>query len=181
VHLNKCPVLTTIKLLDDASAQRLSIDKALCEKHWQMLSRVDLKEKLQQVYQASNFKPSPDPEQQLYDGFLKDADKRTSERLRRATPEQLQGQNFVFEDARLSAMLLRYKARNYPQVLTEAERQEWLDWRRSWLTDPEAGAGITLTELAERIARIRQQQALSEGQQQVLVDLESYAAGLLEN
>ncbi|MAZ86656.1 MAG: exodeoxyribonuclease I [Cellvibrionaceae bacterium] len=181
VHLNKCPVLTTIKLLDDASAQRLSIDKALCEKHWQMLSRVDLKEKLQQVYQASNFKPSPDPEQQLYDGFLKDADKRTSERLRRATPEQLQGQNFVFEDARLSAMLLRYKARNYPQVLTEAERQEWLDWRRSWLTDPEAGAGITLTELAERIARIRQQQTLSEGQQQVLVDLESYAAGLLEN
>ncbi len=181
VHLNKCPVLTTIKLLDDASAQRLNIDKALCEKHWQMLSRVDLKQKLQQVYQTSNFKPSPDPEQQLYDGFLKDADKRTSERLRRATPEQLQGQNFVFEDSRLSAMFVRYKARNYPDLLTESERQEWLEWRRAWLTDPAAGGGITLAELTERISHIRQQQELSESQQQVLIDLEHYAAGLLEN
>jgi len=180
VHLNKCPVLTTIKLLDDASAQRLNIDKALCEKHWQQLSRVDLKQKLQQVYQTSHFKQSPDPEQQLYDGFLKDADKRTSERLRRATVEQLQGDNFVFEDRRLSVMFLRYKARNYPQLLTDAERQEWQDWRRAWLTDPEAGAGITLPELTERISRIRQQQELSESQLQVLAELESYAAGLLE-
>lgn len=179
VHLNKCPVLTTVKLLDDGTAQRLNIDKSLCEKHWQKLRSVDLKAKLQQVYQSSNFKPSTDPEQQLYDGFLKDADKRTSERVRRATAEQLQQQNFVFEDPRLSAMLFRYRARYFPQTLSATERQEWETWRRDWLTNPEAGAGITMGELSQRIAALREQ-TLTEGQIQVLSDLEVYAAGLLE-
>lgn len=181
VHLNKCPVLTTVKLLDDEAAQRLSIDKALCEKHWQMVSQTDLKKKLQQVYQASNFKPSPDPEQQLYDGFLNDADKRTSERVRRASAEQFTDQNFAFEDPRLAAIFFRYRARYFPQTLSDNERQEWEEWRREWLTNPEAGAGITLSELTQRLVSIREQQSLTESQQQVLVDLEAYAAELLVN
>ena len=131
------------------------------------------------MYQSSNFKPSSDPEQQLYDGFLKDADKRTSERVRRATAEQLQQQTFVFEDPRLSAMLFRYRARYFPQTLSATEQQEWETWRRDWLTNPEAGAGITMTELSQRIAALREQ-TLTEGQLQVLSDLEVYAAGLLE-
>lgn len=181
VHLNKCPVLTTVKLLDDAAAERLNIDKVQCEKHWQLLSQVDLKQKLQQVYLSSNFKPSPDPEQQLYDGFLKDADKRTCELVRGADAELFRQQNFAFEDSRLTAMLFRYRARHFPQTLTETEQQEWQEWRRQWLTNPDAGAGTTLGELEQRLSAIREQQTLSESQQQVLVDLETYAAELLTN
>jgi exodeoxyribonuclease I len=179
IHLNKCPVLTTVKLLDDAAAQRLAIDKTLCEQHWRILSQVDLTQKLQQVYASSNFKASPDPEQQLYDGFLKDADKRTSEQVRRASAEQMTSQNFVFEDPRLTTLYFRYRARYFPQTLSAAEQEQWQQWRREWLTNPEAGAGITLTELSERLESIRQQRELSADQQQVLLDLEAYAAQLL--
>lgn len=181
IHLNKCPVLTTVKLLDDAAAQRLAIDKTLCEQHWRILSQVDLTQKLQQVYASSNFKASPDPEQQLYDGFLKDADKRTSEQVRRASAEQMTSQNFVFEDPRLTTLYFRYRARYFPQTLSAAEQEQWQQWRREWLTNPEAGAGITLTELSERLESIRQQRELSADQQQVLLDLETYAAQLLVN
>ncbi|WP_233710175.1 exodeoxyribonuclease I [Pseudomaricurvus albidus] len=179
VHLNKCPVLTTVKLLDDKAASRLNIDKTLCEQHWHQLKTVNLKDKLHQVFANSNFEPSPDPEQQLYGGFLKDADKQTCERVRSATAEQFANQNFVFEDARLTAMLFRYRARYYPETLTEDERQEWENWRHEWLTNPEMGAGITLSELSQRVANIRQERELTEQQQQLLTDLETYAADLL--
>lgn len=179
VHLNKCPVLTTVKLLDDAAARRLHIDKALCEQHWQQVKSAGLKQKLQQVYAGSHFEKSPDPEQQLYDGFLKDADKHTSERVRHADANVFNSHNFVFEDPRLTAMLLRYRARNYPETLSPQEQYEWQEWRRDWLTNPAAGAGITLGELPERIATIRAERDLTAEQQQVLVDLEAYAAQLL--
>lgn len=179
VHLNKCPVLTTVKLLDDVAAQRLNIDKALCEHHWQQLQSVDLKQKLQQVFAGSHFAPSPDPEQQLYAGFLLDADKRTSEQVRRAGAEQFSQQHFVFEDPRLTTLLFRYRARYFPQTLSAEEQQEWESWRREWLTNPAAGAGITLDELHQRIAVIRAERELDAAQRQLLVDLEHYAAELL--
>lgn len=179
VHLNKCPVLTTVKLLDDAAAQRLHIDKALCERHWQQLRTVDLARKLQQVFATHRFESSPDPEQQLYGGFLQDADKRTCEQVRRAGAEQFARQNFVFEDSRLTALLFRYRARYFPQTLTADEWQEWEAWRREWLTNPAAGAGITLAELHQRLAQIRAERELDPSQQQLLLDLESYAAQLL--
>ncbi len=179
VHLNKCPVLTTVKLLDDAAAQRLQIDKALCERHWQRLSQVDLKAKLQQVYQGSAFEPSPDPEQQLYDGFIGDADKRLCAKVRRAGSGRWPAENLVFEDARLNTMLSRYRARYFPQTLSAAEREEWEHWRRDWLTNPAAGAGITLAELQQRIAAIRGERSLTVEQEHILEELGCYADSLL--
>ncbi len=179
VHLNKCPVLTTVKLLDTAAAQRLNIDKAQCEQYWQQLRSVDLKKKLQQVFDSRSFDVSPDPEQQLYNGFLKEGDKLTCERVRRAGEKQFLEDSFAFEDERLAPMLLRYRARHFPQTLTELERQEWEQWRHSWLTNPAAGAGITLPELYERINTLRQENSLSGKQCQILADLESYAQNLL--
>ncbi|MBR9908904.1 MAG: exodeoxyribonuclease I [Gammaproteobacteria bacterium] len=180
VHLNKCPVLTTVKLLDDEAAARLHIDKSVCERHWQQLRKADLQDKLQAVFASNSFTPSPDPEQQLYDGFLQDADKRLCERVRRATPEQLQTQTFDFKDARLQPLLFRYRARHYPHTLSAAEQQQWQAWRRERLTNPAAGGSLTVTELEERIASIRAERELTPPQLQLLDALQEYAAQLLD-
>ncbi len=178
VHINKCPVLTTVKLLDDTSAQRLNIDKALCEQHWQVLKNADLKAKLQQVFKGEVFKKSTDVEQQLYNGFLTDADKRTCAKVRGASGEQLQQSMFVFEDDRLNTMLFRYRARYFPDTLSAIEQEEWEQWRKDWLTNPDAGAGITITQLQDRIEALKNQGGLSAAQQKILDDLWEYAQAL---
>lgn len=179
VHLNKCPVLTTVKLLDPASQERLHIDMSVCEKHWQMLSQVDLRQKLQQVFSESNFEPSPDPEQQLYGGFLNDADKATCEAVRRATPEQLAQQTFAFHDNRLGELLFRYRARHHNESLSDAEKQQWQQFRHARLTDPDAGASLTMTEFRERLTALGGDASLSAEKQEILSALEDYAEGLL--
>ena len=179
VHLNKCPVLTTVKLLDDQAAQRLRIDKSVCEENWQRLCSADIQEKVQQVFNELKFTPSDDPEQQLYGGFLKDVDKQTCERVRHASAQIFSEQNFVFQDARLNAMLLRYRARNFPESLSPDERVQWEEWRRERLLNPAYGAGITLESFYERIAELREAE-LSDEQQQLLIELEGYAASLME-
>jgi exodeoxyribonuclease I len=179
VHLNKCPVLTTVKLLDPVSQERLHIDMSVCEKHWQMLSKVDLRQKLQQVFSESNFEASPDPEQQLYGGFLNDADKATCEAVRCATSEQLAQQTFAFHDNRLGELLFRYRARHHNDSLSDAEKQQWQQFRHARLTDSAAGASLTMTEFRERLAALGGDASLSAEKQEILSALEDYAEGLL--
>lgn len=183
VHLNKCPVLTTVKLLDDSVAQRLKIDKALCESHWQMLrdsvTQRKIQKKVQQVFNQQSFKESEDPEQQLYKGFLQGADKQTCERVRQADLAIFTQNNFVFKDKRLNAMLLRYKARYFPESLSAEEMAQWQEWRRERLLNPAYEAGITMDVFHARIAELRQGE-LTEAQQQLMIDLEQYAQDLIK-
>jgi len=165
--------------LDDQSAQRLQIDKTVCEANWQLLRSADIQAKVQQVFNELSFTPSDDPEQQLYNGFLKDADKQTCERVRHASAQAFSEQQFVFQDARLNAMLLRYRARHFPESLSAEERGQWEEWRRERLVNPAYGAGITLEPFSARIAELRLT-PISREQQQLLTDLECYAAGLVE-
>jgi len=180
VHANKCPIITTVKLLDDACAERLNIDKRLCEKHWDMLQGADIAAKLQQVFSQQQFAPSSDPEQQLYDGFIGHQDKRTCEQVRRADTESFKTQTYVFEDERLNTLLFRYKARYYPDSLSVDEQQQWREWCRSRLLDPTFGAAITVSELQSRVAAIRSERELTAVQEQLMTDLISYGSNLLE-
>ena len=46
--------------------------------------------------------------------------------LVRATPADLLGEReFAFSDPRLPEMLFRYRARNWPHTLSEAEQKRW--------------------------------------------------------
>ena len=146
IHLNKSPILATPKLLDDASAQRLAIDKTLCEHHWNRLRHADLNDKLTAVYQNASFPPKTDPEQQLYDGFINEHDRQLFPAIRAAAPESLSAFASQLKDKRLQALLFRYRARHFPEVLTEDERQRWQEWRYHRITEPEYGASITLED-----------------------------------
>ena len=134
IHINKCPILGTTKLCDDKAAQRLGIDKQQCDKHWQQLCTMDIEKKIQAVFAEDNFAPRTDPEQMLYNGFIPAADKSTMKQLRQADVGRLLKQEFIFTDERLEAMKLRFKARNYPESLTDSERKSWLDFKAQRLT-----------------------------------------------
>ena len=181
IHINKSPVIATPKLLDPATAQRLGIDGALCRANRQQLVAITgLADKLQQVYKDREFSAVTDPDRMLYSGgFFGDADKRSMEKIRAATPEQLRDQSFVFEDARLSEMLFRYRARNFPDSLTPEETAQWEEFRFQYLTDPEAGASITMDDYHATIEALQADESLGEEKQQLLQQLLEYGDELL--
>ncbi len=125
IHLNKCPILLTPKLLTPAHEARLGINKAQCERHWQQLRSVNIASKLQDVFAQDTFQKSVDPEQQLYDGFIKGNDKPSMQAIREAGVDDLQTHHFAFDDKRLNAMLPLYIARNYPALLKGEHKQQW--------------------------------------------------------
>lgn len=128
IHLNKCPVLATTKLLDDKAARRLGIDKARCEAHWDMLRKMSVGAKLQQMYRLESFAPWDDPERQLYQGFFADEDKRAMVEFRNMHAENFAHSHIVFNDPRLSEMQFRYIARNFPQALNTDQRAQWQEF-----------------------------------------------------
>ncbi len=179
LHINRSPMVATPKLLDASAAERLNIDGQRCRDNLTALRSVpNLAQKCQQVFAGREHSPITDPDRMLYSGgFFSDADRRQMDQLREASVEALGTQSFVFEDPRLPEMLFRYRARNYPESLTEAELAQWEEHRFQYLTDPAAGASLTLEQFHESIEKLSG--AASPEQQRILNDLLEYGDSLL--
>jgi exodeoxyribonuclease-1 len=146
LHVNKCPVIAPLSVLREEDRQRLQLDMDVYkirvaalnqgQTHWQ--------DKLKSVYAGENFAVSEDPEQLLYDGFINDRDRRLCEQVRLAEPQQLATDAWPFDDSRLPELLFRYRARNFAETLSVTEQQRWLAFCQLRLTDPLAGAPLTL-------------------------------------
>ena len=70
-----------------------------------------------------------DVEHKLYDQFTQDKDKAKINAVRNASAKELADFHPQFIDDRLSELLLRYKARNYPTALSEEEYAAWESYR----------------------------------------------------
>jgi len=184
IHFNKTPMVLPPSMLDDSTAQRLAIDKQVCEQHWQTLCNLNLSEqqalqqKLYQLYTAQEFAEKTDPEQMLYNGFFDEQDKKLMTLVRHASPEVLANEAFNFRDARLTEMLFRYRARNFPASLSLEEQQRWQAFCHWRLTATEAQASLTLDEFYQRLKLLKADDSLGE-QQDLIRNLESYAAALM--
>lgn len=185
IHLNKSPMLLSPAMLDDATAERLGIDRAQAKAHWQRFADLSLVEstalraKLAALYQGRAFAELSDPEQQLYKGFLDDHDKRLAAAVRRSDGVQLAANSWDFHDSRLPELLWRYRARNFPQTLSAQEQQRWREFCRQRLTDPAAGAGLVKADFDARLAAIMASDELDDTQRQLLQQLQAHVQALL--
>lgn len=139
IHLNRCPVVATPKLLDAAAARRLGIDLDRCETNWHKLFAVDLTAKLGQVFAPQAMPVPADAETALYAGFLSDAERGLLAAVRTGRGMELDPARLAFRDPRYRELLFRYRARYFPETLTPVEQENWSDFRRWRLTDPESG------------------------------------------
>lgn len=158
IHVNRCPVVAPLNVVRAQDQERLQLDMAEYQARAQVLKAAEevWKQKLNVIYAHEDFIPSQDPEQQLYDGFLGDRDRRLCEQVRLSDPEQLGKDAWPFDDERLPELLFRYRARNFPHTLNEQEQARWQVFCQQRLTDPELGAPLTLsqfTEAAQGLAR----------------------------
>ncbi|AKA22923.1 exodeoxyribonuclease I [Pseudomonas chlororaphis] len=146
IHINRCPVVAPLNVLRGEDQQRLQLDMAQYKARALRLSDAQevWRDKLAAIYASEDFAPSLDPEQQLYDGFIGDRDRRLCEQVRNADPAQLGQEQWPFDDERLPELLFRYRARNFPETLSGQERETWKTFCRQRLSDPQWGAPNTL-------------------------------------
>lgn len=136
LHINKCPVLAPAKTLLPENALRLDIDRERCLQNLQLLRQnTQIREKVVALFaEAEPFTPSDDVDAQLYNGFFGDADRATMRIIQQTAPENLPALDLKFQDTRLEELLFRFRARNYPLTLTDAEQRRWMTHRQESLS-----------------------------------------------
>ena len=176
IHINKVPMVAPLGVLREADCQRLAIDLAYCQAQAQRLRDSSAKwlNKVMEIYGTPWPAPS-DPEEQLYQGFLSQEDKRLCEQIRNLPADKLAG-NWPFTDARLPELLFRYRARNYPDSLTDEERQRWRGFCRQRLSLPEYAAPQTLEHFFAELNNLSA--GLGDEQRQLLGQWAQYATEL---
>lgn len=130
---NRCPAIAPVGVLDAAAQARLRLDMATVEKNLATLRRSGLAERFAEVFAGNTFPKAKDVDAGLYDGFISDHDKIHQSAIRAASPKELANFQPPFKDARMSPLLVRYKARNFPHILSEDERAQWETYRTSRL------------------------------------------------
>lgn len=180
IHVNKCPVIAPVNLVTAEVAKRLNIDIATClDNLAQIKEAKGLDAKIASVFDQV-YDKATDPDLMLYSGgFFSHHDKHVMEQLRCLPPEQLAKFPLMVDDHRIPEMLLRYRARNYPQTLTESEKIQWEEYRKDRLTKEDGGGSITLEGYFERIAVLRASGGLNSTKQTILDELERYAEMLI--
>ena len=142
VHLNKSPMLVSnLKTLSPAMAARWGIDVEQARRHAQTAAAgPDLGALWAQVYHRPGAAEETDVDEDLYGGFVGKDDRRLLDAMRKETPAKLAMMTPPFDDARLGELVFRYRARNFPQTLSEQEAEHWEAHRAARLFDGAAGA-----------------------------------------
>ncbi len=136
LQYNRCPAVAPLGVLEQGDGwQKISLDLETVQKHQNiLLDNPDFAKKLRSIFENKPaFKKLPDPEAQLYDGFLNDRDRLRVEAVRNADERELADFHPEFQDERLAPLLLHYKARNFPRSLSEDDLAQWEAWRAQYL------------------------------------------------
>ena len=181
VHINKSPIVIGKLGVLGAAAQRWALDLDAALRHAEQAAA--LGRQLDPLWPAVFARPEPaqpvDVDEDLYGGFLGHEDRRTLQRLLALKPEQLAARRVAFQDGRLEEMLFRYRARNFPATLDEAEQERWHLHRVARLHHGEGGT-LTLAAFLERVDVLADAavEAGDERAQAILEALVDYAQGI---
>ena len=181
IHINKCPIIVPAKL-DESTEQRLKIDKAACLKHLtQIRKSEELIDKLIEVFDHNPFESESDPDYALYSGaFFSEYDKTLMRKIHTYKPASLVDKNFDFEDERLDTLYIRYRARNYPELLLDDEKTQWRNYCKSKLLD-ENSTCLNMTKFSDTINNLRQSNTINAQQREVLDKLSQYGNDLIKS
>jgi len=173
---NRCPAVAPLGVLSKEDGwQRLGLEQEMVQENVKvLLEATDFAERLRTIFenkQADYQNQSTDVEERLYDSLLPDADKIRLEAVRNSTPQQLADFQPEFIDERLPELLVRYKARNFPQSLSESEMQAWEEWRSAHLEKQ-------LPKIMQDLKNV-QSNELSDNQKFVLDELQLWIESIL--
>jgi len=144
VHLNKSPmVVANLRTLRPEMAARWQLDLDAAARHALAAQALpDLTALWTEVFKRPAGVGTPDVEEDLYGGFIGNGDRRRLTQLRSLSPLQLADARTGFDDPRLEEIFFRFRARNFPETLNEADGERWSAHRAARLFE---GAGQART------------------------------------
>ena len=176
IHLNKSPVvINNLNTLTPAMAERWGMDIAAGLQHASRFANApDMIAIWRDVFQRPAA-GAVDVDADLYGGFVGNNDRRVLNRLRSLPPEQLAQAQPSFDDPRLEELLFRYRARNFPNTLSDSEAQRWHEHRAARLFEG-AGGARTLEKLFNEIDTLAE--TADERGEEILAALYDYAEAI---
>jgi exodeoxyribonuclease I len=133
IQLARSPALVRLRHVSDAELARLGLDRSRCLAHVERLRRgPSVAERVRQVF-ARGFAAGADIDQALYDALPDRRDVRTHAEIRASHPADLQRFVGRLHDPRGDDLLLRYRARNWPETLDADESARWRAYRETRL------------------------------------------------
>ena len=177
IHINKSPiVISNLKTLSAERAAHWGIDMTAVMAHAAIAARApDMAPIWEAVFDrsaANGLSANNDVDEDLYNGFIGNADRRLLNELRALPAEQLARASAHFQDSRLEELLFRYRARNFPATLSAEEAETWEQHRAARLHEG-LGNAMTVEQFFERIDQLSED--ADERSEEILGALYDYA------
>jgi exodeoxyribonuclease I len=184
LQYNRCPAVAPLNVLDKKTAERLKLNPKTIQENYEKLLGSNLAplvlEALQILERRQEAKYAgleSEVDAQLYDGFFADQDRTKMSLIRAARPEELSSLDVTFKDDRLRALLPLYKARNYPDVLSDEEREVWERYRERKLLSGKQSS--RLARYFNRLGELAQKPDLTPSEQYLLEELQLFGQSIL--
>ena len=182
IHINKCPMIAPASVIKTITAEKLlswelNIEEMMSRVNW-IRSHAEFSAKLYALFnEPLQREQEADPDLMIYSGFFGATDKQLMQQVRLASASELSEREYHFVDARLSELLFRYKARNYPAVLSDEEQDRWTSYCLEKLMS-KSSVYLTFEEYLKRINELAAQQGVSSRDLNILEDLKYYAESI---
>ena len=177
IKVNRAPVLLPMSDITPATAQRLGLNGDRLRTHLSQLRAAReargtaFTAECQDVYRSAARPVDANPDTALYGSFVPKEDRGLIQEVREASPAELRDRRFAFSDSRLPELLFRYRARNWPEILSYAERSQWHEHCR---TQWETSEHLNLDTFQSALESEMHAENLSEKQANALTDLERW-------
>jgi exodeoxyribonuclease-1 len=177
IHLNKSPiVIGNLKTLSDERAQHWGIQWQQILQHRDFaLQAPDMTKVWQEIFSVQRTEKN-DIDEDLYSGFIAAKDRRVLDEIRLSKADELSQQEFHFQDRRLEELVLRYRARNFPNCLNEDEQQQWQEHCLRRLAHGE-NQDYSISQYFEKIDMLAEN--ASENEEFILSELYDYAQAIM--
>jgi exodeoxyribonuclease-1 len=187
IHSNQVAMVAPRSTLKGVDLGRIQLDPERCQRHAEKLiaALARVRHKVAEVFSVpfEDGQDSNDPDRMIYNGgFFSAADRHLMNKILDVPASKLGGHLWTFQDRRLSLMLLRYRARNYPETLSMSEAAHWEQDRLARLVQTNDPAYFTLDTFRQAMTEAREQNPEDSRAQQILDQLDAWVLEIgLEN
>lgn len=174
--LNRVPAIAPAGTMDPQSGERLGIDFEETERHREIIRRnPEFSRRVQSAFAPVTTREPRDPEEELYAGFLPDADRQLFPEIHRLPPRELIDWVPPFRDHRLPPLLHRMKMRNFEEHLTSEERRRWYEEAARRILLPPSQKLLDLERYELRVGQLLQEPERSEDEKKIARELWNYS------
>jgi exodeoxyribonuclease-1 len=157
---NKSPMFVpNVYKLEPKIIEQLQIDMETCLDRLSFIkdNQKTISKIVQDLYRNDQERiKTTDVNQTLYDGFMDNGDKRIGDQIQTLSVDALKDFHPKFKDDKLSILLMHFKARNYPETLSEDEAEDWFETVQGRVQAGENGY-LAIDDYFQRINAMREQ------------------------